>query len=43
MIKDKFVFILDEKAGHKASRPGVLQTVHWFESIFSQLCILFKD
>lgn len=28
---DKFVFILDEKAGHKVSRPGVLKTVDWFE------------
>ena len=29
--KDKFIFILDEKAGHKVSRSGVLQTVNWFE------------
>lgn len=32
--KDKFVFILDENAGHKVSRPGVLQTVNWFEKYF---------
>lgn len=29
--QDKFVFILDEQAGHKVSRSGVLQTVNWFE------------
>lgn len=32
--KDKFIFILDEKAGHKVSRSGVLQTVDWFEKYF---------
>ncbi|WP_141432826.1 alpha/beta fold hydrolase [Bacillus sp. 03113] len=29
---DKLLFISDEKAGHKVSHEGVMETIHWFET-----------
>ncbi len=34
-IPDKIAFILDEKAGHKVSREGLLKTVGWFDKFLN--------
>ncbi|WP_409304631.1 prolyl oligopeptidase family serine peptidase [Peribacillus sp. SCS-155] len=35
--KDKLSFILDQGAGHKVSREGVLQTAEWFDRHLKQM------